>query len=231
MLQCISSRELDLNPTLRDQMFEHRREEFCERLGWDLRIDSRGREIDDYDGLDPLYVILTDEVGEHLASGRLLPTIKRTMIGDVFSDIVDASEYVDSCTWEVTRVFVAKRDANSVKTAAALMWGGCHFGMSMGVTSFVSITPKFMTRVFGVCGWNGQVLQCGSDAQGGEICACRWPLNSDVLAKLKRKAGQILSGVSSPLLNTGLWRSESVCAASVASHEMPNTNPKQQHYG
>ena len=198
MLQCLSRSELDLNPSLRDQMFEHRREEFHERLGWNLRIDEHGREIDKYDGFDPLYVILTTKAGEHLASGRLLPTLGRTMIADVFSDIVDTSEYADHRTWEVTRVFVAKRDPNSVMNAAALMWGGCRVGMSAGVSSFVSITPKFMIRVFGVCGWKGQVLQTGSDMHGGKICACRWPINHDVLAKLERRAGDTIDGWMPP---------------------------------
>ncbi len=205
MLLCLSRRELDLNPGLRDQMFEHRRQEFHERLGWDLWVDGLGREIDEYDGLNPLYVILTDEAGEHLASGRLLPTLSRTMIGDVFSDIVEASDYVSIRTWEVTRVFVAKRDVSSVKNAAALMWGGCHVGMSVGVESFVSITPRFMMRVFGVCGWEAQILQNGSDEQGGEVCACRWPLNFDVMAKLKRKAGEVLEGILPPSMNVVPW--------------------------
>lgn len=231
MLFCLNRNELDLNPQLRDQMFEHRREEFYERLGWDLKIDSLGREIDQYDGLNPLYVILTDETGNHLASVRLLPTTGRTMIRDIFSDVIDPKDYISSHAWEVTRVFVARRDRNSVRNAAALFWGGCHMGMSVGVRSVVSITPKLMTRVFGACGWKGEILQTGVDAQESEICACRWPVNQDVLETLKRRAGSILDDVSPPSLKVVPWNEQTIGTRSIAPHAIPNPETEPQHYG
>lgn len=231
MLLCLSRAELDASPNLRDQMFEHRREEFHERLGWDLKIDSLGREIDEYDGMNPLYVILTDQAGNHLASVRLLPTTGGTMIRDIFSDIIDPKDYVSSRAWEVTRVFVARRDRNSVRNAAALFWGGCRMVMSVGVHSVVSITPKLMTRVFATCGWKGEILQTGTDAQGSEICACRWPVNYDVLHTLKRRAGSVLDGVSPPYLHAVPWDKPTISTQSIAPHEFPNPKTESQHYG
>ena len=43
------------------------------------------REIDQYDLLNPLYLILKDENGKHLGSCRALPTTGPTMIADHFS--------------------------------------------------------------------------------------------------------------------------------------------------
>lgn len=197
MLLTLTRSELDQMPELRDQMFRHRREEFHDRLGWDLKIDNLGREMDEYDGLNPAYVILVDESRNHLASGRLLPTTGRTMIGEVFSGVVEPKEYVSDQTWEVTRVFVARRDSSSVRKAAALMWGGCRLGMSAGVHSFISITPRFMARVFATCGWTAKVLQTGQDRQNNEICACRWALNNDILDILKRRTGSLLEDAAS----------------------------------
>ena len=230
MLLCLRRDELDARPNLRDQMFEHRRKEFYERLGWDLKIDHLGREIDEYDALNPLYVILTDQDGNHLASVRLLPTTGRTMIGEVFSDVIDPEEYVSNHAWEVTRVFVAKRDKNAVRKAAALFWGGCHMSLDVGLRSVVSITPKLMTRVFAACGWQGEVLQTGRDVQGSEICACRWPVNHDVLQMLKRRAGPSLDNISPPFLQSMPWSEPTESSYRVAPHEMQAPVRAPQHF-
>ena len=150
-------------------------------------------------------------------------------MGD-FSDIVDQKEYVSTHAWEVTRVFVAKRDRNAMRNAAALFWGGCHMGLSVGINSFVSITPKLMTRVFAACGWKGEILQTGRDALDGEICACRWPINDHVLQTLKRRARPLLEGVSPPFLQTTPWSEPTESSCSVALHELQAPVSTPHHF-
>lgn len=161
-------------PKLANEMFNDRRVQFAEEFGWELNIDARGREIDQYDLMNPLYVILKDGNGSHVASGRLLPTTGPTMIADHFSDLTDGVQIESSLIWEVSRVFVAPRGRNSVRNAAALMWAGAEIGLRAGIEFFVSVTPKDMTRVFATCGWPAEIIGERIDDKDGHLCACLW---------------------------------------------------------
>ncbi|MEL7467173.1 MAG: acyl-homoserine-lactone synthase [Paracoccaceae bacterium] len=175
-------------PRLANEMFTDRRVQFKEDLGWDLDIDPEGREIDQYDLMNPLYVILKNDAGRHLASGRLLPTTGPTMIADHFSDLTDDVAIESSLIWEVTRVFVAERGKDSVRNAARLMWGGAQIGLRSGVEFYVSVTPKYMTRVFAACGWPAEIIGEKVTEKDGHLCACLWEINEKNCDALARKA-------------------------------------------
>lgn len=175
-------------PKLANDMFVDRRVQFHEQLGWNLNIDAQGREIDEYDLMNPLYLILRDESGRHLGSCRALPTTGPTMIADHFSDLTGGVQIESPLIWEVTRVFVANRDRNAVRHAAALMWGGCQVGLRAGVEFFVSVTPKAMTRVFSACGWPPEIIGEEVSDKDGHLCACLWEVTEENAARLADKA-------------------------------------------
>lgn len=56
-----------------DEMFELRARVFGGRLGWDVNIED-GKEIDQFDHLDPAYVIGLDDEGNVVAAVRALQT-------------------------------------------------------------------------------------------------------------------------------------------------------------
>lgn len=176
-------------PDLATEMFQDRRKQFCEELGWNLNVDALGREIDEYDLMNPLYVILRDDNGHHLASGRLMPTTGQTMIADHFSDLIDSVHMKQPLIWEVTRVFVARRDKYAIRNAAALMWAGCQIGLRVGVQKYVSVTPKQMTRVFAACGWPAKIIGARDEGTDREICGCLWEINEENCERLALRAG------------------------------------------
>ena len=57
MLRYLYADQLDQFPRLADEMFTHRADQFKTRLGWDVSVDANGHERDEYDALNPLYVI------------------------------------------------------------------------------------------------------------------------------------------------------------------------------
>ena len=71
-------------PTLGDQMLCDRGSQFMDTLGWDLITDELGRERDEYDNMNPLYTIVTDEEGQHIASSRVMPTTGQNMTSDQY---------------------------------------------------------------------------------------------------------------------------------------------------
>ena len=74
MIRYLYADELHNFPKLSQTMFEDRADQFKTRLDWDVLVDERGRERDEYDDLNPLYVIWEQPDGSHGGSMRFLPT-------------------------------------------------------------------------------------------------------------------------------------------------------------
>ena len=64
---------------LAQSMFRDRAKQFSERLGWEVSVDDAGEERDQYDALNPLYVIWQRPDGLHGGSMRFQPTTGRCM--------------------------------------------------------------------------------------------------------------------------------------------------------
>jgi acyl homoserine lactone synthase len=95
-----------------DGMFRLRHEVFKERLNWDVG-SSAGRERDDFDDLDPVYIVCEQD-GEVLGSWRLLPTTGPNMLRDVFPELLHgAPAPCAPDVWEISRFAVSKRVAGN----------------------------------------------------------------------------------------------------------------------
>lgn len=195
MIHAIYGEDLAHQPELADAMFRERRKLFHDQFGWSLKIDERGRERDEYDDMNPLYIIITGENGEHLASTRILPTTGRTMIADHFSHLTDGVSISSGRIWEVTRFFVS--GGGDRRTAATLMWAGCALAHAAGVEHYVGVIGKKMAPVFTVAGAKPEVIGSGESPEG-PILACLWRTDAWQLAKLAARAGDAVRGLEPP---------------------------------
>ena len=57
MIRYIYGEDLNKFPMLARSMFRDRADQFATRLGWEVSVDERGEERDEYDRENPLYVI------------------------------------------------------------------------------------------------------------------------------------------------------------------------------
>lgn len=199
MIHIVWGKELAEQPELADAMFRERRKLFREKLGWSLKVDEHGRERDEYDDMNPLYIIITDEDGDHLASTRILPTTGRTMIADHFSHLTDGVSISSGLIWEVTRFFVSGNGGRQV--AATLMWAGCALAYAAGVEYYVGVIDRKMAPVFAIAGAKPEVIGSGEGSEG-PILACLWRTDERQLAKLAARVGDaaIRNALSIPRL-------------------------------
>lgn len=79
-----------LSAALMDSMFRLRTEVFCERLGWEVRVEQ-GREHDWFDLIGPRYLVAHTGASPGRAIGccRLLPSLGPNMLRDVFPQLLD----------------------------------------------------------------------------------------------------------------------------------------------
>jgi len=65
MIRYLYADELEALPELKKSMFQDRADQFKTRLGWDVTVNEDGFECDEYDDLNPLYVIYQQADGSH----------------------------------------------------------------------------------------------------------------------------------------------------------------------
>ncbi len=185
MLRYLYGSELSRHPRLAREMFRDRADQFRTRLGWDVNVDAAGEERDEYDALDPLYVIWEQPDGSHGGSMRFLPTTGRVMVNDHFSDML-TGPITSPLIWECTR-FCLSRSAGG-EVAAALMLGGGEIMQGFGIEHFVGVFDARMVRIYRMIGSSPEVL--GSSGEGREkISVGLWEFDETAQAQVAARAG------------------------------------------
>jgi acyl homoserine lactone synthase len=185
MLRYLYADQLKSHPRLADEMFTHRADQFRTRLKWDVSVDARGFERDEYDALNPLYVIWETAEGGHGGSTRFLPTTGPVMVNDHFGHLTSApirSPHI----WECTRFCMAPGQGANV--AAALMLGGGEIMQGFGVLHFVGVFDARMVRIYKRVGSSPEVL--GSVGAGrAQISVGLWAFDQTAQLRVAQRAG------------------------------------------
>ena len=177
MIHYLYGSDLASMPEMAADMFRDRATQFRDRMGWDVSVDDLGWETDDYDAMDPLYVIAEDETGGHAGSMRFLPTTGPTMLADVFPHLTGGSPLRSPTVWECTR-FCLSPGADG-RTARLLLLAASGLGLGMGLSHSIGVFDAPMVRVYRRLGWEPEVL--GSD---GGISAGLWTFSTRTHARL-----------------------------------------------
>jgi len=197
-IKLITGMDLANNEALLDGMFKARKRLFADRLGWDVTVDAKGWETDQYDPLHPLYLIATDERGLHLGSLRLLPTTGDTMLRDVFASVFDDTVIESPLIWECTRFCIEGGKSEKVgaglhRATTALLLGICETGLRAGIQQIVGVFDRRMIRIYRRGGWAPEVV--GESGTGREaVFLGVWDV-SEAYAESIRKAGKLKGSI------------------------------------
>lgn len=185
MLRYLYAKQLHFHPKLAHSMFCDRADQFRLRLGWDVAVDDAGEERDQYDRLNPLYVIWQSPDGSHGGSMRFLPTTGRVMVNDTFGHLTGGAPITSPLIWECTRFCLARGAAPNV--AAALMLGGGEIMTGFGIRHFVGVFDARMERIYRAIGSRPRVI--GSEGEGGNrISVGLWDFSDEACKRVSRRA-------------------------------------------
>lgn len=171
MIRILRAEDEPKFPALFESMFRHRAEQFHGRLGWDVQVDGKGCEIDQYEQLNPLYLIVEDDSGNHCGSLRFLPTTGRTMLNDHFRHITGGIAIHGQHVWECTRFCVAR--GAKPYTSRMVFLASMELGLSLGVEYFAGVFSKRMLGVYKRIGWVPKVIGC-EETQNDILCVGLW---------------------------------------------------------
>ena len=185
MLRYIYGQDLEKFPYLKDTMFKDRRTQFSERLKWDVAITKNGHEVDQYDGMNPLYVIWEDETGRHAGSMRFLPTTGPTMVRDYFSHLNGNEDIQSPFIWECTRFCLGSKASANV--AAGLMLAGGELMRAFSLTHLMGVFDERMIRIYRAIGSEPEVL--GHSGEGKDrISLGLWSFSDQARRKVLSRA-------------------------------------------
>lgn len=192
-----------------DQMHCLRAKVFADRLGWQVEVLD-GREIDQFDRLDPVYLLAIDDDGDVIGCARLLPTTGPTMLSQVFSKLLGPDQAIRSpIVWESTRFCVdtprlTERGPRSLaRTTAHLMAAEIEIGLSAGLKHIVTVIDLRMERILMRAGC--PIERIGDVVQYGDIptLAVLVPVNLETLSRICATNGIEGSCLEQPALQLG----------------------------
>lgn len=142
-----------------DQMHALRARVFRERLDWTVTVEA-GREVDEYDALDPTYLLaVTDDLHAVVGCARLLPGTGPTMLGRTFPILLDGHPMpchpgmIESSRFCVDTELGMKNAARGLhKATMALFTGILEWSLVNGYTEVATVTDLRFERILGRAG-------------------------------------------------------------------------------
>ena len=163
MIHLILGRNRDCSRALIDKMHRLRKQVFHDQLKWEVNV-VRNWEIDHYDAVNPLYVIVTDEADEVIGSVRILPTTGLNMLNDTFPQLLPEGLPIESPRiWELSRFTirnpVIKSDFAKISAATAELGLALNdIGKLAGISHYVAVYDAFMHRLLSRTGCAGDPI-------------------------------------------------------------------------
>lgn len=183
-----------IDPHALHGMFRLRDRVFHGRLGWDVSSRS-GLERDDYDDLDPTYLIARGPGRSVTGCMRLLPTTGRYMLRDTFPQLLRGDDPpADARLWDVSRFAVAPPDAlrssASGEVTLALVRAAIDHALEEGIDAYVAVVSVGLERIFKRIGLPVQRFGDGQSERIGDVrsVACWIDMNAQVQERVARRA-------------------------------------------
>jgi N-acyl-L-homoserine lactone synthetase len=154
-------------------MFEARKRVFVDLLKWDVPVLAGRFEIDQFDDPHATYLILTDGEGLHLASTRLLPTLRPHILDSLFASLCDAPPPRSATTFEVTR-FCLDRSLSARDRRAArdtLIVALVEHALAQGIDTYTAVADMHWFAQIPTFGWTCRPLGAPRSINGERLAA------------------------------------------------------------
>ncbi len=196
MIQVITQYNQHIYGKQLDQMFRMRHEYYVLGHGWEGLSSQNGRETDEFDNLEAVYLVSVDVFGEVAASLRLNPTTGPTLLKK-FSDYADGPLPESPSCWDLSR-WIARPDQRRAdgkrwptNHQRELALGVLEFCQSRGADCLTMLCETRLADRIGLYGWPVERLGPAREYEGGKgsAVAARIDIGDHVLKLTRAKTG------------------------------------------
>jgi N-acyl-L-homoserine lactone synthetase len=167
-------------------MFEDRKRLFVDLLGWEVPVIDERFEIDCFDNVHCIYVIAVDGDGDHIGSMRLLPTVRRHILGTLFAGLCPSGVPTGPQTYEITRLCLPSRlgAAQRLEVRNALISAMVDHALHAGITRLTGVVEAPFRKEILSMGWLAEPLGPVVAMNGSNVGAFAIHIGPDTPARL-----------------------------------------------
>lgn len=142
------------------RMFEARKKVFIDLLRWDLPVLAGRFELDQFDDEHAIYLMVADPTGEHLASARLLPTMRPHILGGLYAPLCEEGVPQGPDIFEVTRFCLDRRTDAATRRDARnqLVSALTDFALAQDITQYTAVAEIAWLQQILAFGWRCRPL-------------------------------------------------------------------------
>ena len=167
-----------------DALACYRHRVFVERLGWQLQTEH-GLEFDQFDRPDTVYVVACADNQRVIGCARLLPTLHRYLLADVFPELLQGRAAPCSAdVWELSRFAAVDFDYETASaasdfcqfsspTAVGLLRACLASAAERGARELITVSPLGVERLLRQAGFEAQRFASPRVVDGRALFACR----------------------------------------------------------
>ena len=169
-------------------MFEARKRVFVDLLKWDLPVLDGRFELDQFDDEHAIYILVAGQDGRHLASARLLKTVRPHLLDTLFPTLCAGAIPSAGDTLEITR-FCLDPDPTARERRRArdrLVTALVQYALAHGVRTYTGVAQMSWLQQILAFGWRCRPLGLPAVAGGATIGALRIDIDEETPALLSQ---------------------------------------------
>ena len=138
------------------EMFEERKRVFVDLLGWEIPTLAGRYEIDQFDDDEAVYIVITDSVGNHCGSARLLRTDRPHILDTIFPDLCAGEMPRAADCREITRFCLARRlrAAERLSVRNRLVSALVEHALGAGISTYTGVAELPWFQQILAFGWD-----------------------------------------------------------------------------
>jgi acyl-homoserine lactone synthase len=187
MLQILRSHETPAGDLVLREMFAARKSVFVDLLKWSVPVVDGAYERDQYDDEEATYLVLTDGVGRHLGSTRLLRTDRPHILGSLYPELCAGGAPTGGNIREITRFCLDRRlkAAERRKVRDTLVMALADHALATGIRAYSAIAQLGWSEQILAFGWRCRPLGTPRSCDGAVLAALRIDIAGDTPALLR----------------------------------------------
>ena len=190
-MNIVSGNRRTLSEATFTALSSYRHSVFVEQLGWPMGRPD-GLELDQFDSPDTEYVVARESVGRIGGCGRLLPTTRPYLLGEVFPHLMRGMPVpCDPAVWELSRFAASdlQADANIAPRVKALRSGQVLLASvlraaALGAQRLITVSPLGIERLLRRMGAHAHRAAPPCMVAGEPVYACWIEIDDITVAAL-----------------------------------------------